>query len=147
VFLHSDNAEEKMFAILANFGSEDAGTVIKKIVTNIIESTKGGLERERFKNQLRILAQLRNLVKANIDIMESISSFFKEENDIFYIVGEKRGVEKGLEQGFGQGLEKGQTLFVKNLLMQTDFNDEKIAQMADVTVSFVEKVKASLYLP
>jgi hypothetical protein len=33
---------------------------------------------------------------------------------------------------------------VKNLLTQTDLNVEKIAQVADVPISFVEKVKASL---
>lgn len=68
--------------------------------------------------------------------MESVSSFFKEENDIFYKVGEKRGMEKGME--------KGQTAFVKYLLTQTDFSDEKIGQVADVPVSFVQAVRASL---
>ncbi|MCU0467136.1 MAG: hypothetical protein MUF58_00925 [Arcicella sp.] len=34
--------------------------------------------------------------------------------------------------------------FTKNLLEQTDFSKEKIANLADVDVEFVRKVKASL---
>ncbi len=140
IFLRSANPEEKIFAILANFGKEGAETAIKKIVTEIIQNTQGELERERRKKQLRVLAQLRNLAKANIDIMESVASFFKEENDIFYIVGEKRGIEKGRKEE----REEKEVLFVKNLLAQTEFNDEKIAQVAGVTVAFVQRVKSSL---
>jgi len=132
IFLKSDNTEEKMFAILANFGKDKAEKVIKEIVTDIALAAKGSLERERLKNQLRVLSQLRTLMSTNREIMESVSSFFKEENDIFYQVGEKHG------------LEKGQTAFVKYLLAQTDFSDEKIAQVADVSVSFLEKIRASL---
>ena len=34
--------------------------------------------------------------------------------------------------------------FVKNLLFNTDFNDEKIAELASVSIDFVLKVKAKL---
>jgi predicted transposase YdaD len=73
--------------------------------------------------------------------MESVSTFFKEENDILYMVGERRGVEKGMEKG----VEKGKIIEVKNLLTKTNFSLEEIAEIAEVAVSFVEKVKASLY--
>jgi hypothetical protein len=132
IFLRSGNTEEKMFAILANFSNESAETVIKKVVDDITQSSFGELERERRKEQLRILAQLRNLAPSEIEIiMESVSNFFKEENDILYKVGEKRG----------------KTVYIKNLLTQTDFSVEKIAELGDVPVSFVEKVKASLAKP
>jgi predicted transposase/invertase (TIGR01784 family) len=135
IFLRSDNPEEKMFAILADFGSDSAEMAITNIVTEITKSAKGDLERERRKKQLRILAQLRNLATVNIEVMERVSSFFKEENDIFYQVGEKRG------------LEKGKALFIKYLLTQTDYSSEKIAKEADVPVSFVENIRASLAKP
>jgi predicted transposase/invertase (TIGR01784 family) len=132
VFLRSGNTEEKMFAILANFGKENAEAVIKKIVDDIAQNSTGDLEWSRRKKQLRILAQLRNLAVSNIEIMESVASFYKIENDIVYRVGRK------------EGIENGKTIFIKGLLEQTDFTTEKIAEIGDVPVSFVETVKASL---
>jgi hypothetical protein len=131
VFLRSNNTEEKMFAVLANFGNEGAETVIKKVVEDIAKNTKGDLEWARRKKQLRILANLRNLALTNIEIMESVASFYKVENDIVYKVGELQA----------------KTIVVKNLLTRTDFSVEKIAEIGDVQVSFVEKVKASLSKP
>jgi len=52
---------------------------------------------------------------------------------------EREGIEKGKEI---KETEKN-LAFVKSLLTQTDFSAQKIAQVADVTVSFVEEVKAS----
>jgi hypothetical protein len=92
------------------------------------------------KNQLRILAQLRTLVSDKIEIMEHVSTFFKEENDIFYKVGEKRGFEKGSIETSGKEKE----LFVNNLLSQTDFTTAKIAALAGVTEAFVKKIKKGL---
>lgn len=144
VFLRSENPEEKMFAILANFGNDSPETAVTNIAASVVKNAKGDLERERRKNQLRILAQLRTLVSDKIEIMESVSSFFKEENDIFYKVGEKRGHEKGLEQGRIETSEKEKILFVKNLLLQTDHTITKIAGLAGVTESFVRKIKKGL---
>ena len=148
VFLRSNKPEEKMFAILANFGNEDVKKVVSKIATQIAQTAKGDLEKERRKNQLRILAQLRTLVSENIEIMEQVSSFFKEENDIFYKVGEKRGLEKGLEKGLEEGEvngeEKKSYQVVKNLISANRFTIPEIANFADVSETFVRKVKKSL---
>jgi hypothetical protein len=72
--------------------------------------------------------------------MESIASLFKEENDILYQIGEKRGFETGVEVGD----ERKSTLVVKNLLTHTDFPVERIARMAEVSLEFVQKIKESL---
>lgn len=40
--------------------------------------------------------------------------------------------------------EKAGFQFVKNLLFNTDFDDVKIAELASVSLSFVQKVKAEL---
>ena len=34
--------------------------------------------------------------------------------------------------------------FVRNLLLDTDFLDEKIASLADVTLAFVQKIRLEL---
>lgn len=42
------------------------------------------------------------------------------------------------------GKEEAGFQFVKNLLFNTDFDDVKIAELASVSLSFVQKVKAEL---
>ena len=140
IFLRSKKPEEKMFAILANFGNDNPETVVAEIASNIAKTAKGDLERERRKNQLRILAQLRTLVSDKIEIMEHVSTFFKEENDIFYKVGEKRGLEKGRVEAD----EEAKTFVVKSLLIKTDFTVAKIADIVGVTEAFVKKIKGGL---
>ncbi len=128
LFLNSANTEEKIFAILGSFGKDEPEKVIKRIFSEVVQNTPGELAKERRKNQLRILAQLRNFTMLNKDIMESVSTFFKEENDIYYKIG----------------FEKGKHEFVKYLLQHTDYSTEKIAEIAEVYPDTVERIKSSL---
>ncbi|WP_028525120.1 hypothetical protein [Runella limosa] len=52
-------------------------------------------------------------------------------------LGEKRGLAKGEKKG----IEKGKRLFVNTMLSQTDFDDPKIASLADVTIETVQKLR------
>ncbi len=134
LFLHSDNPEEKMLAILANLGNGDSGQVIENIVKQVITSSKGNFSKLRHIRQLRILAQLRNLGVESLQFMDSIAKYITKEKDIFYLLGQKEGMEQGKE------------IFVKNLLLNTDFTAAKIASLGNVTEAFVEKVKKNLKL-
>ncbi len=60
--------------------------------------------------------------------MDSIASFFKEEKDFLYIRGQERTEAK----------------IVSNLLTNTDFSAEKIADLAGVPVDFVRTVQRKL---
>jgi len=46
-----------------------------------------------------------------------------------------------MEVGREEQLEKSNRLFVGNLLSGTDFSDEKIASLANVSVEFVHQIK------
>lgn len=108
-----------------------------KIFRENIEAPLPGLiSRLRHLQQLRILAQLRNLAPDSLQIMDSIANYISEEKDILYRRGEKKGIEKGIE--------KGKETFVRNLLLNTDFTIAKIAGLTNVTESFVKKVKKTL---
>ncbi|MDR6196079.1 hypothetical protein [Siphonobacter sp. SORGH_AS_0500] len=48
------------------------------------------------------------------------------------------------EEGREKGLEEAKTTFVKNLLQNTDFTFSKIAALADVPLSFVEKIQQEI---
>jgi predicted transposase YdaD len=56
----------------------------------------------------------------------------------------KEAEEKGMEKGILEGLQKAKHEMVKNLLQQTEFSDDKIASLANVSVAFVEKARHDL---
>ena len=60
--------------------------------------------------------------------MDSISKYIKEERDVLYL----------------RGRDKEKEALITNLLKQTDFNFEKIANLANTTVDFVKSVKQKL---
>lgn len=61
--------------------------------------------------------------------MDSISKFVSIEKDVAYMVAQ----------------EQEQTKFVTNLLSKTDFSLEKIADVAGLSVEFVQSVQRKLY--
>ena len=72
--------------------------------------------------------------------MESVSTFFKEEDDVFY----KKGQAIGEAKGRAIGEARGKAAVVENLLIKLGFSDEKAAEIAEVSVEFVKKVRASI---
>lgn len=80
------------------------------------------------------IEQLLNKPKETMGIVEFV---LERERRI----GEKKGIEKGIEKGVEKGIEVQKMLFVKTLLAQTDFDDAKIASLADVSVETVQKLR------
>jgi len=140
LFLRSTTPEGKMLAILGDFGKKNPEKAVREILEQVIATSEGDLVQKKHLNQLRILARIRNLVPVNKMIMESLSKYFGEERDMFYI----RGEQKGLEKGELRGLEMGKTEFVKKLLLINKLTIAEIADAASVTEDFVEKVKKTL---
>jgi hypothetical protein len=132
IFLRSKNPDEKIFALLGNFGKEKTETVVTKIVNEIIESAQGDLEKQRRRNQIRMLINLRKFVsQVNItDMLKDIT--FKKENDIFYIEGQREGETNARSE------------FVTTLLLTGKFTISEIANFASVDEAFVKKVRAKL---
>lgn len=84
--LNSTRPEEVLLAILANFNSDNVDTILGQIVQRIEETSNSDFSFKNF-NQLRVLAQLRNLGVKLEKTMDSILPFIKEENDVLYIRG------------------------------------------------------------
>lgn len=74
--------------------------------------------------------------------MEIINQKTKKYNTMGVIeqVREMR-YQEARELGLQEGLEEARREIVKNLLDQTEFSDDKIASLANVPLSFIEKVK------
>jgi predicted transposase YdaD len=98
-----------------------------------VKSVSGtDLAEDRYFNQLGVFVQLRNLQNQFDIAMEAISKFFKEEKDPFF----RRGEAKGREEGKMEEVE--------NLIVKLGFSNEQAAEVAGVSVDFVEKVRATL---
>ena len=140
LFLGSKKPEEKILALLADFGKEDSRTVADDIVRQVIDSSGSPLQREKYMQQMRVLGKLRKLVPINEVIMESITKYLMEKTDIESDPYFKRGEEKGRSEGRSEGKSE----VIKSLLAQTDFSIDKIASIAGVTEDLVRQVKSDL---
>jgi predicted transposase YdaD len=76
--------------------------------------------------------------------MDSLGSFFKVENDVFYKYGEKKGETKGEKRGEKKGEKKKTDIVVANLLSELKITDEQAARIADVPVSYIRKMRRAL---
>lgn len=132
IFLQTQNAEQVVFAILSHFGEDSPKNAIENIIFQLDRTSKGELSFKKYINQLRILAQLRKLNFKIDEIMESILKYINIEDDALF----QKGIEKGLSQ---KEIEKNND-FVTSLLLNTDFDNTKIAQLAAVEQAFVEEV-------
>jgi len=95
--------------------------------------------------QLLIYAQIRrNRQLQIINAMESVSTFFKEENDFLYLKGEAVGKSKGEAIGQKKGEEKKSREVIENLIAKLGLSDVKAAEIAEVDVTYVKKIRAEL---
>ena len=132
LFLKSDKPEGVVLGILANFDNVQPQEALEKLLKRVQETTHGELTFNRYINQLRVLSQLRNLQLLLNDAMVSISQYIKEEDDLFFKRGEQRGEQRGEL--------RTKELFVKSLLTKTAMTSVQIADIAQVSVDFVEQV-------
>jgi hypothetical protein len=105
-FLQSKWPEEKILAILANFGEDDPKKVIEAIMDGVIVTAEGEETENKYLTQLRVLLQLRNLDKKYTEMI-SVASFFKEEKDFLYIRGEANGEKKNKKETALKMKERG----------------------------------------
>ncbi|MHA4896203.1 RpnC/YadD family protein [Pedobacter sp. PWIIR3] len=128
LFLKTKNPEVRMLGILADMGDDPPSVVIQSIIDEI-NATESNLTRNKYFKQLRIFVQLRTNVEHQFEkAMQSVTTFFKEENDIFYRKGEAK---------------KSQAV-VENLILELGFSDEQAARIAEVSVAYVAKVRQEL---
>ncbi|MBN8822666.1 MULTISPECIES: hypothetical protein [unclassified Spirosoma] len=132
LFLKANKPEEILLAVLANFNTSSPEAVLKSIIERIEETAKGDFSLRRYFSQLRVLAQLRNLELVLKTTMDSIAKFISEERDVLYL------------RGFDKGEEKAEERVVKNLLTKLSLSLEEVADIAGVSVEFVNDIQQRL---
>ena len=131
-------------AILSNFKETPTGTVIDQILQRLKELLGNSKRLGKYLRQLEVLSKLRNLQPEVIIKLEAMSLIYDLETDIRYIQGTEKGIEIGTEKGIEKTKYEDRRLFVTNLILETDFNNEKIAKLADVSIEFVEHIRQEL---
>lgn len=133
LFLSSETPEEILLAVLANFQPQDSPAVFDQILRRLDETASGPLAFQRYIAQLRVLVQLRTLRPLLDTAMDTIAKYINEQGDVFFI--------KGKQEGKQEGKAEQATLFVENLIRQTDFDDSQIATLALVSESSVQSIR------
>jgi hypothetical protein len=136
--LNSQIPEVVLIAILSNFEIEQAERILRSIIVRLKQLVKNKRVLKKYINQLMMLSRLRKIEALTIKIAEEMPIHFDYETDTLYLKGAEKGIEKGIE--------KKNWLFVRNLLLTTDFSNERIALLADVTVDYVLKARVELKL-
>ncbi|MBB2149921.1 Rpn family recombination-promoting nuclease/putative transposase [Pedobacter gandavensis] len=95
LFLHHEVVEMKLLTILADLSEVDEKAVMKELVLEIQSVVVEELARGKYINQLKALAQLRDLGPTLENIMDEVANFYVEEKDPFFKRGEKKGEIKG----------------------------------------------------
>jgi hypothetical protein len=136
LFLKSNQPEEVLLSILANLGTTNMEAKLAQIVQRVGETSQGDFSFRKHINQLRVLAQLRNLGIKLKEAMDSIEKLISPEKDVFYLMGEEKGEQRGQM--------KAEERFVRNLLAETSMPANRVAKLAGVSVEFVEQVRQKM---
>jgi hypothetical protein len=74
-------------------------------------------------------------------IIETIKKIEREEG---FEKGMEKGMEIGIEKGMEEGIEKGKREVIENLITKLGLSDKQVVDIAEMPVSFVEKIRDSL---
>jgi predicted transposase YdaD len=80
--------------------------------------------------------QIEQLTGGKVTTMGIIETIKKIERD--------EGIEIGREKGIEEGIEKGKQEVIENLIIKLGLSDKQVADIAEMPVSFVKKVRTSL---
>ncbi len=131
--LRSQIPEELLLAFLSDYSEDKAETIIREIRNKLLNLCKTDIERSKYFNQLLILAGLRS----NLD---SLTDKILSEMPITIDFSNHVLVKKGREEG----REEEKYHLIKDLILQTDFNNLRIAELTRVSVDYVEKIRLEI---
>ena len=146
-FLHSNNPDALVLAILCDPKGREPGALVAHIVNELrrlhgpkLDSLRDSLA------MLDILASnrdLQNLVKESYDMLIEVEKLGS------YQLGVEKGLVQGIEQGLVQGMEQGsersQQEIVLNLLLR--LSPEQAAEFSGVALDKVNAIAASRKVP
>ncbi len=150
-FLYSEDPEVVVFAILAKPDGTSVQEIIRLIIERLIQLKGDEIALKKFIRQLLMLSMKRKLQAETKKQINDMLDYQDIEEDVFYQIGEERGLKQGMEKGIEKGIEKGmekgeaikniiaiRNMLAKNFLLKT------IAEILEVRPAFVTKIKNQL---
>ncbi|MGJ7033103.1 hypothetical protein [Niabella hirudinis] len=58
--------------------------------------------------------------------------------------GISEGMAMGVTKGIAEGIEKAKTAYIRNLIVKLNFTDQQIADLTEVSIDFIKKIRVSL---
>jgi hypothetical protein len=144
-FLKSNKPEELLLAILADFEDNHPEIITDKILEKAKMITDETFTIEKFVNQFEIISKIRNLgtivyqkTRNNMPLDIKIEELYS------YNVGKEAGIKEGIKEGIREGYKERRDEMILAMLKIGKLNIEDIAKIADVSISFIRKMKKSL---
>ena len=136
--------EVVLLAVLSDYPKERTESVLRLLLKQLKRVSKTTGAFKKYLNQLLILSRLRKVEDLTLKITNKMPILIDIEKDTLYLQGMEKGMEKGIEKGRQEEKIKEKKLFVENLLRNTEFDNQRIASLAGVSIAFVGKVKKEL---
>jgi predicted transposase YdaD len=134
--------KEQVLNVLAEWGImvDKKIDYILSFLTNYVPFDKPE-ENRTFMEKIDLKTGKRN----TMGIIEQVQEIrYREAKEQGVLEGRAEGRTEGVLEGIAEGLQKAKRELVENALKQTEFSDDKIASLANVTVEFVNKIKKDL---
>ncbi|WP_027001854.1 hypothetical protein [Hugenholtzia roseola] len=142
-FIESENAEEVIMAVLADFEKEKQEEVVSKILFRLSQLKTDITALSKYIKQLLVLARLRNklpkIIQNQLGNMGTIG--YDIEKDDFYLQGLQKGLQKGIEKGIEKGVEKGKLEARRELAISCLKKGLSIEMTAELTKLSIEEVR------
>ncbi len=77
-------------------------------------------------------------------LIEAVKAVEKELEMPYINTVEQYGIEQGIEQGIEKGIEKQREKTARNMVMQTELNDQTIAAITELSIQEVAQLRLKL---
>ena len=104
LFVNSEQPEEIILAILADFKKQDKSKVVQRIIKSLKDKTKNKKKLEKLIMQLEILSNLRNLQLEITKQLSTMSIDYDVTKDLRFIQGEEVGKKEIILKGYKNGI-------------------------------------------
>ncbi|MGA0560511.1 hypothetical protein ACO2Q8_27855 [Larkinella sp. VNQ87] len=144
-FLNTNQPEELILTVLADFQREKPREVIGEILQKLHRLAPDHLQLGKFIRQLEILSQLRNFQSIVTEEAETMAHGFDITIDRLYIKGREEGIKEGVREGMENGVKIGETRAQRHLILsalrKNLLSIEQIAELLDVPLTLVLDVQ------
>jgi len=138
-FLKANIPEEVLLAVLSNFATQDAPTILAQIIQRLQELSDSDATLQKYTYHLLTLARLRNLSQITQQTLQDMAITYDINQDAFYKQGIEKGMEKGMKKGRQAGIEEG-ILQIALKMKKADFSTEDIIKVTGLTKAQIDKI-------